>query len=573
MRVLLLHPEDPFPASTSCGDWGMVVDLGRAPISTYEAWARQAGCKVLSIFDLAREMEDLRDLRPILSAGMGQMLDHVGIDWWDVLSLMIAPDLLNLVLVRRLTALIPSGSDLYVTRPDAKADALHRFIGGRLNLLKLRGRPGRRGLSHYAGRFARLDRARIVQIAHDKFDPVHLMRRRFSGKARITGSVVLLPSAYINVSRSEVAYASLMPEKQFLLVCARGVAKLGKLPKNVNQVSLDGYFVPADKQEESSLLQAWQLLRLQLLESGVFDPADNEGWSARIPSLLRWGLAIRGAWNEVFASHDVAGCLSADDSNPYTRIPLLLARSRGVPALACHHGALDGWMAAKTHHEDVYLAKGEMEFDYLVEQCRMQPDRIFVGAPPSILSRVNANEQRSWLVFFTEPYLSSAWRNDEVYRDLLPKLVELAKDCGLELVFKIHAFETVKGTRRMLSQLLGPANRNIRVIEGPISEKLLSKTRFALTAESSVAVEAARLAVPIFLCGWLRDSYCGYMRQYARFGVGRLLETSDQITQIPNLLDSYGATAAPERLNRPIAPEELRQLLSITSTRRAVADA
>src|SRR5277367_3980662 len=105
MRVLLLHPEDPFPSSTIAGDWGMVVDLGRAPIPTYEALARQAGCKVLSIFDLAREMEDLRDLRSIFSAGMGQMLDHVGIDWWDVLSLMIAPDLLNLVLMHRLAAL------------------------------------------------------------------------------------------------------------------------------------------------------------------------------------------------------------------------------------------------------------------------------------------------------------------------------------------------------------------------------------------------------------------------------------------------------------------------------------
>jgi len=60
---------------------------------------------------------------------------------------------------------------------------------------------------------------------------------------------------------------------------------------------------------------------------------------------LRWGLVVRDAWRQVFETRSVAGCLSADDSNPYTRIPLLLAEQRGIPAVACHHGALDCQMA------------------------------------------------------------------------------------------------------------------------------------------------------------------------------------------------------------------------------------
>ena len=67
-----------------------------------------------------------------------------------------------------------------------------------------------------------------------------------------------------------------------------------------------------------------------------------------------------------FESENIVGCLCADDSNPYSRIPLILAKRNEVSTLACHHGALDAWMAIKTQHADFYLAKGEMERDYLV---------------------------------------------------------------------------------------------------------------------------------------------------------------------------------------------------------------
>ena len=75
------------------------------------------------------------------------------------------------------------------------------------------------------------------------------------------------------------------------------------------------------------------------------------------------------------------GCLCADDSNPYTRIPLILASNRGIPTLVCHHGALDSKMAVKVAHADTYLAKGEMERDFLLRSCGVSARQSDAGRP------------------------------------------------------------------------------------------------------------------------------------------------------------------------------------------------
>src|ERR1700720_3677265 len=101
MRILLLHPEDKFPHSRGHG-WDLVIDFGRAPVSTYERWSREAGCQVTSIYGVAEEIADLHRTRELLRFGTGQLIDEAGIDWWDVMSLMIVDELQQLMLVRRL---------------------------------------------------------------------------------------------------------------------------------------------------------------------------------------------------------------------------------------------------------------------------------------------------------------------------------------------------------------------------------------------------------------------------------------------------------------------------------------
>jgi hypothetical protein len=579
MKVLLLHPEDRLLRRYAAGSWDLVVDFARAPAATYDGWSRQAGCRVISLFDFGLEVGDLYRIRNLLELGMGRLVDRMGIDWWDILSLEIVPQLQQLMLVHRLANELPANCELYASRPFALATALQRLCGGRLSSLKNSTGSALRGLRHYSEAFSKLNAAQVVQVLQDKFDPRHTLRRRFASREHGSRNpVVLLPSAYLGVSRTAVSYATLLPGTQFLLANARNSGELKSLPRNVRMVSLDSYFAAADEFQTAELLAHWNALRERLVcEAGEFDSACAGGVLGRMPALLRWGIAVRTAWGRVFESENIVGCLCADDSNPYSRIPLILAKRNRVPALACHHGALDAWMAVKTQHADFYLAKGEMERDYLVHTCRVAPQQIVVGAPAasnaaSIESR-NSRPDRPWLVFFTEAYHTAGWRADEVYRELLPGLSALAREGGLELVFKLHPFESIEAHRRLLRRLLPKSEAaKIHVIAGVPSAELWSKMRFALTGQSTVAVDCTHRGIPVFLCAWLRDTSTGYVQQYTRFGIGLVLHSVDQIASIPRLLESYSAVRpAKNKLRQPMEPEMLRELLCGTSILRVAA--
>ena len=569
MRVLLLHPEDELPRSVESGRWDVVVDFGRAPASTYTGWSHRAGCRAISLYDFGVEVEDLYQTRKLLQLGMGRLIDEFGIDWWDVLSLEVASQMQQLMLVHRLAENLPPGTEFFASRPFALAGVLQKLCGG--TLLSLAKGPGSalRSLRHYSQAWSKLNLTQIVQVLQDKFDPKHELRRRFRKREPNSGNpVVLLPSAYISVSRMAVSYASLLPDIQFLLVCARSSGELKSPPPNVRMISLDPYFASVDESRTKELLKTWNALRVDLIrDASEFASAQEVGVLGRVPALIRWGTVLRTAWNQVFESENIAACLCADDSNPYTRIPLILAGTKAIPALACHHGALDAWTAVKTQHCDFYLAKGEMERDYLVRTCRVAPRQIVLGAPAASNAssiKTREPEDRPWLVYFTEAYHSAGWRSDEVYGELLPKLLALAHTCKLELVFKLHPFESVEGHRRLLRRFLPKAEAaRIHVLDGPPSHELWLRTRFALTGQSTVAVDCATRGIPVFLCAWLRDSYTGYLRQYARFGIGYSLESAEQIAGIPELLESQWPELPPKnRLRQTIDPGTLRELLS-----------
>ena len=140
------------------------------------------------------------------------------------------------------------------------------------------------------------------------------------------------------------------------------------------------------------LLNRWQTLELEgHSEIGVLE---RTGAFSEITKTLRDGLAIRDAWLRVFERERVSAVLCTDDTNPYTHLPLLIARQRGLPTIACHHGALDGGQLVKRSHADVTLAKGRMEKDYLVNTCGLAEEKIEVGAP-SLRQRMNPEARQS----------------------------------------------------------------------------------------------------------------------------------------------------------------------------------
>lgn len=567
MKILLLHPEDDDQCFRARDRWDLVVDLGKAPKSSYDNWSRELGCPVFSIFDLAVEVEDLLAWRELLRLGMGRVVDRFGIDWWDVIGILLQPEMQDLVLVQRLAGKIGTCEGLTVTRPAALAEALRLQLHCPLTVL---GAGLQRRFVRSAGRVGRaaanLNFRQLRQVVYDKYDERYLFRRNFAASAtRSSEPVVLIPSAYSNVTRTAFRYAEVLPEQQFLLVLARETGETSPVPRNVRTESLAAFAKRGCDQDELRRLEgSWNELESSLGSYPEFSLSAQLGVLSKAKRWLRWGVAVRDAWNAVFEARGVVACLSADDSNPYTRIPLLLARQRGLPAVACHHGALDGTMAFKNPAFSTYLVKSEMEEDYLKRVCRVDASGLCVGAPfTPIQDRRLWSAGAPWIVFFTEPYETDLWRPETIYKEIVPRLCAVARQAGKTVVLKLHPFESARQRRRMLNRVLSKDEQQlVSIVAAPLSNEIFQNTWCAVTVESTTAFECATVGVPAFLCGWLRHAYVGYAPQYARFGVAQMLEGADDLLSIPSrLMAAIPPAGLRDRLVRAIAPEQLAEIL------------
>jgi hypothetical protein len=589
MRALLLHPGDDFHGPWTCEHWDSVVDLGRAPKSFYDERCADLGCPVFSIFDLALEVDDLRIWRGLLALGMGRVVDRFGIDWWDVIGLMLQPELQDVQLALRLVEKLRGCRVLAASRPSLTAEAVRLQLGIPLQALPrgLRKRLADGILRRSVTAAANLSFNQFLQVVYDKYDPHYRWRRKLAGPAAQPANgkseapsepLVLLPSAYSNVTKTALRYAGILPNQKFLLVLARESGAVSPVPANVARARLASFATSRyDRNELRELEVCWQRMEQALAEHPAFRLAARIGILKKGPRWLRWGVAVRDAWVRVFETRAVAACLSADDSNPYTRIPLLLAEQRGIPALACHHGALDCRMAFKNPRFSNYLAKGEMERDYLERICGVDGARICIGAAPAAApGQENASlwsADAPWLVFFTEPYEADFWRVEAIYREVLPRLCAAARASGKSVVLKLHPFESARQRRRLVQRILSEQDRKlVSVTDAPLSGEILRKTWCAVTVESTVAFECAAHGIPAFLCGWLRHAYSGYAPQYVRFGVGCMLENADDLLRIPEVLHaSIPGPDTARRLIQAISPEALAEVLRPPVEARSVS--
>jgi hypothetical protein len=574
MRVLLLHPNDDFHGSWTSQHWDLVIDLGRAPKSFYDDRSAALGRPVFSVFDLAVEVEDLQIWRPLLELGMGRVVDRFGIDWWDVISLVLQPELQDVQLALRLAEKLKGCRTLAVSRPSATAEAVRLQLGIPLQVLD-RGLRKRlvRSILRRGGAVANLSFEQLRQVVYDKYDPHYRWRRKLAGAPAQSSKwksksepVVLLPSAYSNVTKTALRYAGILPEQKFLLVLARESGAVSPVPANVETARLASFATQRyDRNELRKFEDGWKQMEQSLEEHPAFTLPVQLGILKKGPRWLRWGLTVRDAWIRVFETRPVIGCLSADDSNPYTRIPLLLAEQRGISAVACHHGALDCRMAFKNPRFSHYLAKGEMERDYLERICGVDTGRIRIGAasPPLPENASVWSDRAPWITFFSEPYETDLWRVEAIYREVLPRLCAAARGSGKTLVLKLHPFESARQRLRLVKSILSERDRKlVSLMDAPLSREIFQKTWCAVTVESTVAFECASVGIPAFLCGWLRHAYAGYAPQYVRFGVGRMLEFPDDLLRIPDMLRAVMPDSdAARRLVQPISPEALSEIL------------
>src|ERR1051325_9200425 len=267
MKVLLLHPEDRFPSCRS-GEWDLIVDFARSPASTYQAWSDQAGCRVVSLADYGHGFEDIYRLKPLFHQGNDLVVDKFGTDWWDVLLPMLGTHLERSFTLVALARELGNDVKLHSSRPDSYATALQKFLGAERVVVVGTSSFLTRKIQHYRKVFSHLDLSQLAQIAQDKFDSEHKLRKRFNRVFSGDGKrFFLLPTAYINVSRTAVSYAELLPDEKFLLVVARPGGKLAPLPANVCMISLDPYFEPIDRSQLAELMEKWETLKRRLVEA------------------------------------------------------------------------------------------------------------------------------------------------------------------------------------------------------------------------------------------------------------------------------------------------------------------
>ncbi len=567
MRILLLHGEDePLAAPWLNQPWDLVFDLGRAGWVACERWTRAFGCPVRPMDGLKKGHSEFQKVRELLQMGRGRLVDQEGIDWWELTSLLIHEQLEKLVLLRRFVEDLAGDAQVFITREGFEARALRFMLGQRLQVIDNNAACQSKGLAHYGRRIKHLSGAQILDVLGDKYDGAYAWRRHWHRRqARRKNPVVLLPTAYVNVSALGVAYAQLLPETAFLMVSTRRSGRLSNVPANVGQEWLASYADEPVVEERHEILSRWQQMHSELGQTTEFAIVQKLGLMDDFARRIAEGLAIRDAWRHLFARESIMSVLCGDDTNPYTHIPLLLASKRGLPTIACHHGAFDGRYFFKTNHADLILAKGRMEYDYLVNVCGVEAADIEIGAPG--VGKAHQSpvlKARESIVFFSEPFEVALGRTAEIYRDVLPRLVDLAQRCGKQLVVKLHPAESLHLRKSLAAKVF--TREQMERIEwrtGRLSPELLDNTWFGVAVLSSVAMDCVVRGVPCFLCEWLDLWPYGYVSQYRKFGVGVGLSAPEEIERIPDVLAGWRLDPkVSDDCWQTISSERLQELLT-----------
>jgi len=561
----MLHPDDsPRRGPWASQRWDRIVDLGKCPEATAAAWQSLFDCPVVRLHALRRNVEDPRIAGQILHHGFGQILDEQGIYWWDLTSLHVHAEVETAIALRRLAAEADLGGELYATRPDWPVSGIDILLNRGVQSFM----PSRE--NDISGRLARaftnLRAAQWFEIFWDKYDPSYRWRSNLvRSNSRNSGPAVLIPSAYKNVSRGASAYAQLLPETHFLLVATRSSGLQFEAPANVSTVHLASYARPTTN-ESFGLLERWKNVVPLLKQVPELDLLERSGQFAPFHSWLQAGPPVRDAWNAVLEREQVKGVLCGDDTNWYTRLPMILANRKEIPTVDFHHGAFDGRYLLKTMSCDTYLAKNEMERDYLTRICELPGDRIVVGrmnGAVEVPKRADLSHRQN-IVIFSEPYESVGGRPEEIYRELLPALVTLADNQQCKLILKLHPFENPRERASLVVQALGiDLARTVTILDGPLTDELLDSARFGLTVESTTVLDCAHRGVPCFQCKWLVSTPFAYVEQFARFGVGCLLQSATEISDIPRILEHWDDRPIPKASeHEALAADILRQSFS-----------
>jgi hypothetical protein len=582
MKVLLLHADDvPWRGAWTEQRWDLIVDLAFAGPYVYQDWSRRCGARVISLHQFAGDTDSYRWMNRVLEHGRGQLLDRFGLDWWELLAILRFHEIRAVYLLRQLcNELDTAAIEWAATRPHIYCDLLSRILRIPVHYFEKHKSGMAVQLSRKLKAARRLRLKQMVEIGFDKWDSGYQLRRTFSTarRANLQAPATLLPSAYSNVTRTVLQYANIFPQRRFLLATTRQSATATNLPANVSWVPLASY-APSDRQnlaERGEMVGRWVSFSNNVL--GSFPELQQMGdaglWDS-FPAWLRTGLNARDAWRTLFDQEPIAGVICGDDLNYMSRLPLILAKHKGLSAVQVHHGALDGGFLFKKPYANVHLVKSEMERDYLSRTETVDPRSIVVGAPTRLspAPAVRASD-RGELVFFSQPGEVNGARMSEIYGEVLPRLCSVAERTRRRVIVKLHPFESTTERQRIVNTVLPETQRGlVDIVTAPASE-VMECTWCGVGLDSTVALECALQQIPYFFCGWLDFNGIGYLQQFARFGVGIVLRSPDDVETIPEQVAAYAPD--PNRisaLSHYTEPEQLEQILFEDAHRVKSADA
>src|SRR4029077_3959728 len=102
MKILLIHFEDdPEKGPWASLPWDRVVDLGMGGVKSYERWARKMQCPITTLDSFRDGLDTLFRARELLGLGGKRLVDQYGLDWWEILSLLLHDEVKTLILLRR----------------------------------------------------------------------------------------------------------------------------------------------------------------------------------------------------------------------------------------------------------------------------------------------------------------------------------------------------------------------------------------------------------------------------------------------------------------------------------------
>lgn len=519
-------------------------------------------CPVETVHKYQHAQQELDLFFKVATKGK-HLTDKENINWWELFLLFYCIERMEIIArLRSMTESFGNDVQFFVTRSCFEAEVVGRWRKVHI----MHSRKALQKLRHFLGEVRALPAWELRQIFWDKYDPAFAVRRRFMRKrSGPRAPVVLVPSTYVNSSKTAMNFAVKLPEKNFLLVTTRASGELNQTPGNVQTASLGAYACNGNFQPEyTRMVEAWDVMRRKIADDPDTAILDSLNLFAGFPQFLQGGLGIRDAWSQVLDRETVEAVLSCDN-NPFTLLPVLLGKQRNIPTISSHHGALDWRYRILPPYADVVLAKGKMELDYLVRVCGVPPEKVETGAPviPAPPRGKNEVQSRDSIVFFSEAYEAHGARANEIYKEILVSLAELAFKTGRKLVIKLHPFENAKRRRKLVHEIVPAKQHNIiQIIAGPLTPTLLSRTWFGVTVLSTVAMECTAAGIPCFLCEWLEYPHHGYGDQFRLYGAGYTLHAADEISDIPEMIKSNPVGSSAGDLWQGIAKRELEQLFT-----------